>query len=294
MLRSPRLFLTSMSGSPSEENPYEMIEQNLPWLDGVIWVLHDQSPDCPAARYLESVKGAGRVIHRAFPAGRHWHSMNETLFTGLIEDGDYVLWADDLERPSPAFLSRIKTEIGPMMQEADVDVVAYYGKPYLFRYNERLEYRNSPHWSLHGWNDRGIEWSTIEPDEKLVRLNVRPVKRTDKLHWVEHYARYWLYPAGCNHAALGIEQHVRSGETAQQAFARREAQRLAFRQHMRDCGFPRTMEGLKAMLAGPLDDPLLKAHLNAEKTLSDVYWLWHGRGAELKDTHRPSDALPIP
>ncbi len=41
-------------------------------------------------------------------------------------------------------------------------------------------------------------------------------------------------------------------------------------------------------------DDTLKQHLRAEKTLSDGYWLWQGRGAELKDTHLPADALPIP
>lgn len=292
-IREPRLWLTSMCGPGNVENVTEMVEPILSHLDGIIWVLNDCAPEEPAARYLETVKGAGKVICRSFPVGRHWAAMNDTLFTGLIEEGDLVIWCDALERPMLPFVSAIKTEIAYLMQDADLDVIAYYGKPYLFRYNERLEYRNSPHWSLHGWNERGVEWSIKEPDESKVRLNVRPMKRKDPLHWVGHYATYWMYPAGSNHAALGIEQHVRSGETAQQAFSRREAQRLAFRQLMRARGFSLTMDGLKAMLTGPLDDTL-KQHLNGEKTLSDVYWLWHGRGAELKDTHKPSDALPIP
>jgi hypothetical protein len=294
---TPRLWLTSMSGSPSSDNPVEMIEPLLTSLDGVIWVLNDVSDNSPAARYLESVKSAGRVIHRFFPAGRHHHAMNDTLYTGLIEEGDYVLWTDDLERPMSPFVSRIKTEIGPMMEEADVDVLAYYGKPFLFRYHETLEYRNSPHWSLHGWNGRAIEWSQMEPDEKLVRFNTRPIKRAaEPHHWIGHYIKYWLYPAGCNHAALGIEQYARPSEDHGAAFQRREANRLAFRRDMKRRGYPLTVEGFITMCrAEGQPDADLKAWLNGEKTLSDAYWwLVKGDASRLKDTHRPSDAIPIP
>jgi len=292
-LKPPRLFLTCMSGSPSEENAVEMIEPVLSHLDGVIWVLNDVPPTAPVARYLESVKGLGRIIHRAWPRGRHHVAMNDTLFCGPMVEGDAFFWVDDLERPMLPFVSRIKSEIWALMQEADLDVIAAWGKPYLMRYHETLEYRNSPHWSLHGWNGRGMEWSTIEPDETKVRFNARPSKRgpQDGLHWIGHYAKYWIeYPPGSNHAALGIEQW---GGDPNQAFAKRETQRLAFREEMRHRGVPLTVDGLKTLLTGPLDETL-KNHLRAEKTLSDFYHYLHGRGAELRDTHRPSDALPLP
>ncbi len=297
--RAPRLWLTSMSGPGAVANMTEMIEPLLPWLDGIIWVLNDVPRDDPGARYLATVCGTGCVVHRDWPRQggplRHWAAMNDTLFTGLIEEGAYVLFCDPLERPSPAFVSRIKPEIGPMMEEADVALIAYYGKPYLFRYRETLEYRNTPHWSLHGWGDRGIEWSTIEPDESKVRLNVRPIKRTDPHHWVGHYLRYMVScPAGSNHAALGIEQYAQPGEAHQTAFQRREANRLAFRREMRQRGFELTVDGFVAMCnaSQPVDDSL-KAWLRSDKVFSDAYhWLVLGNPA-VRDTHRPSDALPI-
>lgn len=292
ILAQPRLWLTSMSGSPSAENAIEMIEPLLPYLDGVIWVLNDVALDSPIARYLESVKGAGRVIHRPF-VPRHNHMMNETLFCGVMDEDDLVLYCDDLERPMVPFVSRIKAEIGPMMMEAEVDLIAYHGKPYLFRYHETLEYRNSPHWSLHGWNERGIEWATIEADESKVRLNVRPQKRTDPKHWVGHYLRYMLFPALCNHAALGIEHYANPGEAHQAAFQRREQNRLAFRREMKRRGFERTVEGFVAMCRAGLDDDL-KTWLRSDKVFSDAYhWLVLG-DASVRDTHRPADALPIP
>lgn len=291
---TPRLFLTSMSTGPRANEIVEMVEPILTHLDGIVWVLCDSERDSPAARYLESVKGAGAVIYRRW-VPRHWHVMNETLFAGVMQEGDYVIWTDLLEHPQAAFLSRVKTEIGPMMKEADLGALFYYGKAFLFPYAETLEYRNSPHWSLHGWNGRGIEWSQIEPDESKVRFNARPAKRAgEPKHFCRHYLKYFIeYPAGSNHAALGIEQW---GGDPNQAFAKREANRLAFRAEMRCRGFPLTVDGFVTMCQDPVQmDAALKTFLNSDKTFSDAYWhLVKGQGHLLRDTHRPSDALPIP
>ncbi len=282
-----------MCGPGNGDNIREMVEPISPYLDGVIWVLNDCPTEDAGATYLRTLQGMkggfghGAIIYRRW-SGRHWVPMNDTLYSGVIEEGDYVLWADVLEHPKESLVSRIKTEIGPMMEAADLDVISYYGKPFLLRYRETMEYRGSPHWYLVGSNGRGIEWSTIEKDETKVRFNTRPLKRSDPLGWVLHYAKYWLYPAGSNHALLGLEKQ---GDP-NQLFPIREARRLEFRREMRQRGFPLTMEGLKTMLTGPLDD-VLKRHLREEKTLSDVYHLWAGRGQLLKDTHLPTDALPI-
>lgn len=287
---APRLWLTSMSGPDNIQNMTEMIEPILQWLDGIIWVLNDVPADDPGARYLETVKGAGRVVHRGWTQ-RHWHCMNDTLFTGLIEEGDLVLWTDPLEQPRPPFVSRVKTEIAHFMQEADVDVVAYYGKPFLMRYRETLEYRGSPHWSIQGTNGRAVEWSTIEPDEKKVRFNVRPLRRTDPFHWVSHYLRYGLYPAGSNSFLLGLDTY---GDPAT-LFPPRETKRLAFRQEMKRRGFPLTVEGFKAMCNAPNQpDEVLKQWLRGDKVWSDAYhYLVCGR-TDVIHSHKPSDALPIP
>lgn len=292
--QQPKLWLTSMShgGLDALENAREMIEPIRHLLDGVIWVLHDTDASDAAAVYLESVRGQGRVIHRGWPAGRHWHSMNETLFTGLMEEGDYVLFCDPLERPAVQFVSRVKEEIGPLMQEAERSVLFYFGKPYLFIYRETLEYRQSPHWTLVGWPGHPIEWSQMEPDEGRVRLNVRPIKRADQpYHWVGHMLRYWIsYPAGSNSAALGLD-HFPPGDRNTQ-FVQRETRRLQFRQMMRARGFPLTVDGFVALCRAGLDDEL-KAHLRAEKTLSDgFHYLVNGNTA-VKSSHKPSDAIPI-
>ncbi len=285
----PRLFLTSMSSDHSAENVTEMIEPIKEYLDGVIFVLNDVPADAPSALYLESVKGAGRIIHRSF-SPRHWHLMNETLFTDVIQDGELVLWVDALERPMPDFVSRVKGDINQLMREAEVDMIAYFGKAFLFRYNDGLQYRQSPHWTLTGYA-KAIEWAKVEPDETKVRLNVRPLKRgANPYQWVSHYLRYFVtFPAGSNSAALGLDHW--KGDQAKN-FQGRETCRLIFRQEMRARGFPLTVDGFVAMMRGPLDETL-KNFLRAEKTFSDAYHhLVKGR-LDVKHSHNPDDALPI-
>ncbi len=289
-MTTPRLWLTSTCAAGNVDNITEMVEPVLPWLDGIIWALNDCPADDPGARYLESVKGDGKVIHRPWAVGRHNVSMNETLYTGLIAEDDYMLYADALERPMSPFVSRIKAEIGPMMEAADLDVLFYYGKPFLIRYRETLEYRGSPHWHLEGWNGRAIEWNKIEPDEKQVRFNARPLKRTDPFQWVTHYLKYLLYPAGTNHALLGLDTHGDPNVL----FAPREANRLEFRREMVRRGFPTTVEGFLLMCraAGQPDDEL-KCWLGSDKVFSDAYHhLVRGR-TDVVHSHDPKDALLI-
>jgi hypothetical protein len=278
-----------MSGPGNIENIIEIVEPILEYVDGIIWVLNDCPVDDPGARYLETVKGGGKIIHRSF-VPRHWHLMNETLFTGLIDEGDLVCWIDPLERAQLPFLKKVKTEIDHFMKETGVDCLFYYGKAYLFRYYETLQYHNTPHWVLSGYPGKAIEWSNIEPNEDLVRKNMRPIKRTDPYHWVGHYMRYFLFPAGSNSALLGLDQWP-GGET-QQNFVKRETQRLEFRRLVKKRGFPLTLDGVRKMLSGEVDEEI-KSHLRAAKTLSDFHHHIHGRSAELKHSHNPADALPI-
>lgn len=291
--QDPRLFLTSMShgGVKTLQNAREIIEPIHGLVDGIVWVLHDTPMGDPAARYLESVKGAGRVVHRAWPGGRHFHSMNDTLWSGAIREGDLVLWVDPLERPMPEFLKKIKSDIWPLMQEAEVECIFYYGKPFLFTYSEVVEYRNTPHWTLTGLRGRVLEWSTIEPDETKVRFNARPQKRTDPLHFVSHYLRYFVeYPEGANSALLGLD-HWPGGMTKEN-WVKRETNRLNLRLEMRKRGFPLTVDGFVSLCRAGLDDQL-KEMLGAEKTFSDAYHhLVNGR-TDIKDSHNPADAIPL-
>lgn len=264
----PRLWLTSMSNGGSLDNIREMIDPITQYLDGIVWVMHDANDADAGSVYLAGLNSPSLtvcVIHRHYTQ-RNFHSMNETLFAGLIAENDYVIWTDALERPMPAFVSRIKGEIAPQMESQGIDALAYYGKIYLFRYNETMQYHQSPHWFMTGYR-RVAEYSQVEPDETKVRFNARPIKRGgDPYHWVRHYLYYHLFPAGSNSALLGLDTY---GDP-QTLFIPREARRLEFRREVLRRGYPLTVDGVREMLKNPLDTTL-KSHINGDKVISDFY-----------------------
>ena len=86
-----KLFLSSMCNNVESNLPliHELLDPILPYLDGVIWVLHgeDYNTKSPCAEYLESVKGSGQIIYRTW-VKRHDVSMNELLYSEKVEEGD--------------------------------------------------------------------------------------------------------------------------------------------------------------------------------------------------------------
>lgn len=270
-----------MTSSGNEDNLRAMIEPVAPLFDGVIATFH--YPTDAGASYLESRAGAGQIIYANW-CQRHGYSMTHLLWQGPMRDGDHFVYLDSMERVSRTFCEGRLRDLVIMMCETDTAMVANFGKGFLFRFNEQLRFEGSPHWYATNLDGRAIN---IELDKGSF-WNVRDQHRAP-LQWVEHYAKYWLYPAGSNHALLGLEKQGDPNVL----FPQREARRLAFRREMVARGFPLTTDGLKQLFTTPLD-MTLKMHLRDEKTLSD-YWHWlHGNGHLLKDTHLPSDALPIP
>lgn len=260
-----RIWLCGMSGPGSANNLRELIDPIKSYFTGVVWTLHD-ARESPETTYLESVKGAGKVIHYYYHR-RHEQSRNQYLWCGPIEQGDWVVSADDLERINPEFAQKLPDLIGEL-ERYEINAAFLFGKHFMFQYHESLRYQGSPHESpvRDDGGLRPIDLQSHFPDEKQVRYGVRHLKRLDHYHFVGHYAKYFLFPWGSNHALLGLENRgdIRT------LFPKREALRLEFLAEMRARGFPRTLEGLKAMLSGPLDDRL-KWFLNNEKVWQDYY-----------------------
>lgn len=281
-----KLFLTLICGPGSYEDVHELWEPIRDHFDGLCAVCHD-APSSPLAWYLEETKKAGRIIYLPY-VGRHDMSRNVALHCGVIEDGDWVMQCDTLERIQP----KVLTELVPLLTQlrGGVDMYLYYGKPLLFAYHESLSYQGTPHEGLRRLDGcmRAEELSQAFPDEREIRLNVRPIKR-DKWHWVSHYARYMLLPWGSNHGLLGLSDR---GDPAT-LFPAREQARLRFRDEMLQRGFPRTIDGLNAMLKQPLDDKL-KSLINSDKVWVD-YYRFHVLGErDLVDEHRWTTKRDIP
>lgn len=286
-MSAPKLWLIGMTAAGNEENLREMISPIVEWLDGVIFTFHYPVCEDEGSRYLESVKGEGKVIYRDW-IWRHDISQSETLWAGIIQEGDLVITCDTLERPAAGFVSRIKGDVLDMMESSNLDCIAYYGKAFVFRYNEGMRFVGSPHWGLQGVH-AAMELSHVYPDERMVRLNVRPQKRKDPFHFVSHYLGYYVsYPAGSNHCLLGLEKN---GDPSQ-LFGPRENRRLEFRRMLRVMGVPLTVAGVKELMRNPLDSRLLW-FFNEEKILNDAYrHLQLGR-TDFVDNHDWKDMITI-
>lgn len=284
-LDSRKLWLVTMTTAGHEANLRAMIEPVVEFFHGVVATFH--YPADIGAAYLESVKGEGRIVYANW-CQRHGYSMTHALWQGPMQEGDRFIYLDSTERISPAFCQGRLPGLLSLMDEADVAMVANYGKGLLFRYNEQLEFRGSPHWFATNLDGRAIN---VELDKTTEFWNVRNEQRASD-EWVSHYLRYMLeYPAGSNHALLGLDTYGDPNAL----FPPREARRLEFRKLVRRRGYPVTVDGFKAMLSNPAElDTEMKGFLNGDKVWSDAYWgLVVGDTSKLVHSHKPTDALPI-
>lgn len=276
-----KLWICGITSAGNAENLKEMIEPIKQYFDGLIFTYHDEKD--AGFEYLEANKGAGAIILAKW-CNRHAYSQNHFLYQGPMQEGDKFILLDSMERISKEFCEERLPKFLKYMDENNVACVANYGKGFLYRYNDMLEFNGSPHWyatNLDGHN------ANVELEKNLF-WNVRAEKR-DKFHWVGHYAKYmFCYPAGSNHALLGLEKQ---GDP-QQLFGPREKLRLDFRKLAVSRGFSLTLDGLNLMLSGPLDDAL-KFFLNKEKTWNDYYRYFVLKDETVVDTHMPSDMKEI-
>jgi hypothetical protein len=188
-----------------------------------------------------------------------------------------------LERPNVDFVKNIPNLI-EQLKKNNLNSLYYYGKPYLFQYHPNIYYFGTPHEGLMG-DIKGIEYANYQPDESKVRLNVRPLKRTDEWNWVGHYVKYFLF-FNSNHYQLGWEHKTQAEKQ------HRNNLRLEFLDLMFERGFDNSVEGLKQMLSGPIDD-VIKYYLNNEKVWSDFYQYHILGNKNIKHTHNVEDIIKI-
>lgn len=282
-------YLVGMSGPGSLEDLRELIEPVREHFDGVVWVLHD-GRDSTEEAYLESVKGAGRVIPAIY-ARRHDVSRNLGLWCGPMQEGDWAMDVDVLERIAPAFAASFRSLTGQLAARG-LNAAHYYGKHFIFQHHESLRYQGNPHEGLTRDDGqlRGIELSQFYPDEKKVRYGVRNEKR-DALHWLWHYGKYYIStPWGGNHCLLGNSD--RGDEIA--IYREREKTRLEFRAYLRSKGVPLTVEAFRDYLLANPQDPEIIRLCNLDKITNDLYRHIVLKDPTINDNHHWRDLLAIP
>ena len=260
-LGTRKIWLCGMTCAGNETNLRELVEPALETISGLQFTFH--YPTDAGADYLESVKGDGRIVYAHF-CQRHHYSMNHFLWQGTMKENDLMIILDSQERAYSAFYYEKIPQIVALMDEADIGVVTLFQKPLIIRYTESLEFFGSPHWAPRYFSGKVIN---IELDKRYF-ANIRGEQR-DEFSWVRHYAKYFMYPAGSNHALLGLDTYGDPNVF----FLPREQRRLEFRALMRNRGYELTLDGLEKMLreTDVVNDIVVREYLNSEKTWSDFY-----------------------
>lgn len=267
-----KLYLCGITTAGNENNLKELIEPIIDFVDGLQWTFH--YPKDAGADYLESKKKNGEIVYAKY-CQRHGFSMQQYLWQGTMQNGDYFIQVDDKERISEEFFIEKLPQFLDLMNQADLAMIANYGKGLIYRYNEQLEFKGSPHWYAVNLDGGAMNY---ELDKKYF-WNVRNQQR-DKYHWINHYATYFLFPAGSNHALLGLEKNG----IPQNLFAAREQLRLDFRNELKKRGIPLTIQGVKELFSKELDDTI-KNFINSELVWNNFYHFHILDNKDLIDNH---------
>ncbi len=271
-----------MAGSGSLEDIDELVSPVIQYFDGLKVLLHG-SIDSDEGQYLEAHKGSGKIIYGEY-VGRHDHSRCRLLYETGVKQGEILVSLDTLERVAISFAASLG-QLVEWMNINNVDVVYYYGKPYVIRFREDIFYRGSPHESLQAdYPLNRVEFSSQFPEgPNAIRINMRPVKRTLKHHFVAHYLRYYLLCAS-NQCLLGLENRGNPAEL----FPKRDAIRLAFRDYLRRHNVEPTVEAVVEMMKKPLDEEF-KYFLSNEKIIQDAYRFFIENDITINDNHHWKD-----
>jgi hypothetical protein len=253
-----KLYLCGITTIGKYDNLKELIDPILSYFDGLIWTFHDGKDE--GSEYLEQNKKDGAIVYARF-CKRHGYSMQHYLWQGPMQDGDKFIQVDDMERLSFNFCAITLPKLLQIMNSNNFAMIANYGKGLIYRYNEQLEFRGSPHW--YALNLDGPSTNIELPLTEF--WNVRDRYR-DKFQFIFHYIKYYLYPAGSNHSLLGLDHHPQQNGF----FVEREKRRLEFRKEMIKRNYPLTTEGVKDLFIKELDD-IIKDYINKDLILNDFY-----------------------
>jgi hypothetical protein len=276
-----------MAGPGSLVDLRELLEPIKAHLTGLAVVYHGATTD-EETQYLEANKGEGLIIYLPY-TGRHDLSRNVALHCGKIQDGDWVLQCDTLERIQP----RVLTELIPnLVQIRDgTNAYFYYGKPLFYLYHESLRFIGTPHEGLRRDDGylRAKELSGVFPDsQQEIRVNVRPIKR-DKWHFIKHYARYSLLPWGSNHYLLPLSGKPNAAEL----FEKREKARMVFIDLLRQLNIKRDVDSVIAYMKAVKMDLRFIKHVENDKVWNDVYRFYIKGMDDFVDDHDWSNVIKV-
>ena len=191
------------------------------YFDGVIFVCDSRAKE-EDVKWLESIKGEGKIILKKW-VNDHAHTSNEIFFSGVANDGDYMVFIDETDQIRDFFAKNIREYTG-VWNKNNVGMV-YLDHPFIFRFHDGLRFVGNPHWGIANVLGATINLSEIPGYRKEnYIINNRELLRSAFLN----PCKYWIsYPNFSNHTQLLYAQFGNEIHSAH------ENLRINFRNHLK-------------------------------------------------------------
>lgn len=175
----------------------EMTEDLSPF-DGIIAVDHNSNDG--TYELLEERKKDGKIIQRPFVM-HHAHSMNETLFSGAMKNGDYFMILDSSDRINPRWLKTLREDV-EYYNKNDVGAI-FLDRVFIARYIDSMEYFGAVHWGLRPFWGQVVDYSRINGYRKESWIIN---KRNDDSILLKPSKYWYVYGHGSSHTELLYRQ----------------------------------------------------------------------------------------
>lgn len=224
-----------LTATQSREKDISLMVKNIyPIFEGIVAVLNLPSHD-NTLQILEQNKRNGHIILRDF-VPNHSHFMNETLFCGYIREGEFCLWLDSPESCTNEFIS-ILPDLIKDFKKNNIGALYWNERPYIFRYNDYLEFFGAYHWGLSGIQGNII---TLPNKEKYI-INQRD-KNPSISYCYNGCKSYICYP-------LSNEVQMMYGKYGAEIVRIQEQKRREIRKYLKDIGLNiQTLDDLVILL----------------------------------------------
>lgn len=178
----------------------EMTKDIYPTFDGIVAVDHFSNDG--TFELLQERKGAGKIIQKTF-VKHHAHSMNEFLFAGIINNGDYFLILDSSDRINPNWLISLRKDVEYYNQNQIGGI--FFDRIFLAKYIDSMEFFGAIHWGLTPLFGKVLNYSTMSGFKKeSYIINTRSDESNSVLLNPSKY--WWEYGRGSSHTQLLYQQ----------------------------------------------------------------------------------------
>lgn len=259
-----KIYLVGMT-QDQRDNIKSLTDPIYKYVDGLIFVDHGSTDG--TKELLEERRGCGKII------GKKWvksndYSMNSILLEGDLEEGDFLIFRDSMERFNKEWAKNIRQFIHSLQLQG-IRTCYNYNKIFIWQYNDSQYFIGSPHFGVEGVQGKSIDLKDyFDEDKKEHTWRIKDGEEGGRPfdNKINHEAKYvWVYGRS-NHLLLGNENNI-------EGYQRAEMIRLHIREVARLNGFELNIDGLKEfMLWYEEEDPNnFRSWINSARVWKNFY-----------------------